>query len=335
MPSRTFVVVALLALTACSSGGGDSSTNTVDAGSSIQLLAGGPPLNFGDVDAAGNNARFFNIADIASFGSVAYAADAGNRALRKIDAQGNVTTVFRLADPSTAPNDRISSVATDAAGNAYVGDQDCSLNPNTPIVSCAVAIHRVAPDGTVTALPFGQGAGPPLSIADLAVDPSGNILIADTYVARPVIWKFNPSTGDLAIFYQGVASSLAVAKSGTVYFRVGGAIWKLVSGNATLVAGSTATGYADGTATAALFGNSGGIAVDDAENVYVADTDSDTVRQVTPAGVVTTLAGKQGVDGFGTGPTPQVLDHPSGVAVSGVNLFISMPSAVGVLLDRP
>ncbi|HEX4780580.1 MAG TPA: hypothetical protein VH301_07495, partial [Usitatibacter sp.] len=166
-------------------------------------------------------------------------------------------------------------------------------------------------------------------------DASGNILIADTYVPRPVIWKFNPSTGDLTILYLGLANALAIAKSGTAYFRVAGSIWKLVGASATLVAGSTATGYADGTGAAALFGNSGHIAVDDAENIYVADTDSDTVRQVTPAGVVTTLAGKQGVDGFGTGPTPQVLDHPSGVAVSGVNLFISMPSAVGVLLDRP
>ena len=42
------------------------------------------------------------------------------------------------------------------------------------------------------------------------------------------------------------------------------------------------------------------MAVDSAGNVYVADNDNHTIRKVTPAGVVTTLAGKANI-GFADG----------------------------------
>ncbi|MHB8522282.1 MAG: NHL domain-containing protein [Limisphaerales bacterium] len=44
-----------------------------------------------------------------------------------------------------------------------------------------------------------------------------------------------------------------------------------------------------------------GVAVDNAGNVYVADSGSDTIRKVTPAGVVTTLAGRAGSSGSADG----------------------------------
>ena len=57
----------------------------------------------------------------------------------------------------------------------------------------------------------------------------------------------------------------------------------------TTLVGNTAPFSADGTGSAARFNDPTGVAVDRADNVYVADAGNGTIRKVTPAGVVTTL----------------------------------------------
>src|SRR5713101_5355159 len=60
-------------------------------------------------------------------------------------------------------------------------------------------------------------------------------------------------------------------------------------------------GTNDGTGSAARFNYPTGVALDIAGNVYVADTGSSTIREITPAGVVTTLAGRAGQYGTNDG----------------------------------
>jgi len=64
------------------------------------------------------------------------------------------------------------------------------------------------------------------------------------------------------------------------------------------------SGFDDGVGTAALFNQPGGLALDSAGTLYVADTGNNTIRAITPAGAVTTLAGLPTVagleDGVGT-----------------------------------
>ena len=84
-------------------------------------------------------------------------------------------------------------------------------------------------------------------------------------------------------------------------------------------------GSADGTGTAARFNDPGGRGGGRAGNVYVADTDNDTIRKITPAGVVTTLAGTAGQPAAPTAPAAAArFNDPTGVAVDGAgNVYVA------------
>ena len=100
------------------------------------------------------------------------------------------------------------------------------------------------------------------------------------------------------------------------------------AGVVTTLAGQASSGFGNGTGAAAAFGFIRGIAVDSAGNIYVTD-DHSAIRKITPAGVVTTLAGSNPA----VGATPGFVDGlggvarfavPWGMAIDGAgNLFVA------------
>ncbi len=94
----------------------------------------------------------------------------------------------------------------------------------------------------------------------------------------------------------------------------------------TTFAGSAgAIANSDGTGTAARFGGPRGVAVDGAGNLYIGDPAEETVRKITPAKVVTTIAGTAQTNGSANGVgTAATFNGVSGIAVDGSgNLFVA------------
>lgn len=94
------------------------------------------------------------------------------------------------------------------------------------------------------------------------------------------------------------------------------------------VAGTGSGGFSgDGAAaTAAQLNTPGGIALDIAGNLYIADGGNNRVRKVTPAGVISTIAGKgtAGFSGDGSAATAAELKRPTHVAVDASgNVYIT------------
>ena len=246
--------------------------NFVDSASLLQLTTlAGSAGQLGSADGSGSAARFSGPVGVAcdAAGNV-YVTDTYNDTIRKITPTGDVTTLAGSVGQagsadgtgSAARFDLPHGIACDAAGNVYVGD----WNNNT--------VRKIDPAGQVTTF-----AGSP-----------GNPGSAD-------------GTGSAASFYN--AGALACDAAGNVYVAdfAGNTVRKITpAGVVTTLAGSAPSeGSADGTGSAARFNSPQGIACDAAGNLYVADTFNDTIRKVTPAGVVTTLAGSPGMQGSADG----------------------------------
>jgi len=94
----------------------------------------------------------------------------------------------------------------------------------------------------------------------------------------------------------------------------------------TTLAGKAGTnGSTNGTGTNALFDGPTGIALDNASNLYIADSGNSTIRLIDPNSNVTTFAGTPGVTGSANGTgTNALFNDPVGIAVSGgTNLYVT------------
>ena len=227
-----------------------------------------------------------------------YIADSDNNVIRKIDANGIITTVAGNGDcdengdggPATsAALCEPSDVAVDAAGNLYITDYDNSVVRKVDING---VITRFAGTGQDS---FSGDGGPATSATlayptSLVADPNGDIFIAD---------------GD----------NLRIRKVDT-------------RGIITTYAGNGDEAYyGDGEqAVDAAIGYPWDVTIDSQGNIYVSDSSNDVVRKVDGEGRISTVAGT-GESGYGGDNGPAIeaqLNMPAGLSVSSAGeLFIA------------
>ncbi|MDD5058852.1 MAG: NHL repeat-containing protein [Sideroxydans sp.] len=180
----------------------------------------------------------------------------------------------------------------------------------------------------------------------VVTDKTGNVYVADT--ANNTIRKITTAgvvttlagtagvrgyadgTGAEAKFYQ--PSSITIDSTGNIYVTDNNTLRKITpTGAVTTLAGKKGViGHADGIGAAASFDSPAGLATDSVGNIYVADAGNNTIRKITPTGVVSTLAGIAGVRGHANGTRAAASFYsPTGIATdSAGNIYVSCDNAI-------
>jgi hypothetical protein len=290
-----------------------TSSLPITAVGTVSALAGN---SNGNLDGTGTAARFrYPIAVVADAVGNVYVTDGNNHNIRKITPSGVVTTVagttltsgqsgYVDATGAAARFNYPYGIAIDKFGTLFVAD----INNNV--------IRKITPLGVVSTYAgsgaFGNTNGNALSatfnyLTGVATDAAGNVYVADggNYVIRKItpsgiVSNFagtgtaGISDGPAAVASFDCMDQMCSDASGNLYLYDGcNYIVRKVtpSGEVSTIAGSGYFGYNDGVGTAASFDWMQGIAADAAGNVYVSDAGNLRIRRITPAGVVSTLAG--------------------------------------------
>ena len=248
----------------------------------ITTVAGnGTGAYAGDGGAATNASLAYPQVVAVDAGGNLYIADTGNNCIRKVAANGLITTVAGngaqgySGDGGAATNASLNypyGVAVDAAGNLFIADTYNNL------------IRKVAANGIIGTVAGNGGAtyagdGGPATNASLfypygvAVDAAGNLYIADTY-------------------------NSCIRKAAT-------------NGIITTVAGNGLQGYSGdgGPAIIAILDYPENVAVDAAGNLFIADCNNNCIRKVDTNGIITTVAGN-GAYGYSGDDGPAAAASP-------------------------
>ncbi len=211
-----------------------------------------------------------------------------------------LNTWNNLADNSTYSGTATASLTINGATTAMSGDQfQCVItfsgNGAATTASCALTVETPLVvktlAGTVGTTGIANAVGTSATFnypSGAALDSSGNIYVAD--FSNNVIREVVPNTGQVSTAY------------------------------------GDANGAAGSTDNPPLFRSPNAIAADGSNNLYVADSGNNTIREIS-SGQVTTIAGQAGVAaGFANGAatTQALFSNPNGVAVDSLgNVYVA------------
>lgn len=297
----------------------------------------------GSTDSTGANARFNEPTGLVSDkANNIYVADTDNHVIRKVTPYGVVTTF--AGEPGLcgstdgfAPEAMFHSpegLAIDASDNLYVADTaNSTIRKITPYGQVSTLAGSGGLSGSV------DGTGPVARFVcptGLAVDGAGNVYVADA--GDHTIRKITPggvvttlagksgspgsANGSGATARFNVPYGIAIDSTGTLVVadsenHVIRSITK--TGAVSTLAGAVGVpGSSDGALANARFYGPRGVAVDAYRNIYVLDTKNHTIRLISSAGLVRTVAGNAGISGSvnGLGSAAR-FNEPVGITVQG------------------
>ena len=178
--------------------------------------------------------------------------------IRRVTTEGKVETIagssegFADGNALQAQFNTPSGIAIDRAGNIFIADT--SNNRIRKLSTDGTRVSTIAGTGVAGFTDGRAGEAQFDGPIGIAVDPSGNLFIADTY---------NDSIRKIT-----------------------------TEGIVTTIAGTGSPGYSDGHGNGAMFDTPCGVAIDKDGNVFVADTGNHAIRKINANGEVTTIAGR-------------------------------------------
>ncbi|MDB4920651.1 NHL repeat-containing protein [Mucilaginibacter sp.] len=322
------------------------STTTTDTGIVPTIATAGLIINLTSTTAQSGGTISDAGGSLLTANGVCYSATnktptvADSKTSETLSTSGSLPIIFtsNLTGLTAGTTYYLRAYASNSSGTAY--GSVVQFTTSTGVSAVVTAVSTLAGNG---AAGFADGAGLSARFNNpqgITVDASGKIYLADSYnnriraITAAGLTSTTAGTGALG-YGEGNALSaefygpngIAVDGQGNIYIADFGnnVIRKITAGGvvSTFVGNGTA-GFVNGTGTSSEFNNPAGIAIDASGNIYVADRGNNAIRKITPAGVVTTLAGFKTGGYINATGVAAAFDNPNGVAVDAAgNVYVA------------
>ncbi|WP_208506260.1 SMP-30/gluconolactonase/LRE family protein, partial [Roseivirga sp. E12] len=305
-------------------------------------------------DGLGSEAKFRSLSDITTDreGNV-FVTELGTKMLKKVTPQGLVTSFVSLTGRETDPSGGVTgtqldmtAITADNHGNLIVAGEYRSNSERYFRIEriSSRGERRVIAGGPGDNFVNGQGSQATFKkISDLAIDNSGNIIVADegNHLIRKVtqVGVVTTIAGSVQGFQDGTSNEarFSIPRGVTVDSQdnifvvdyLNNRIRKIDNNGTVITFAGSEFGDQDGQGTSAKLGNLFGIAIDSNDNIYVTQNGSKhNIRKIDSSGKVTTIAGS--TSGFQDGSADSalfnaaifiVVDNADNIIVADLNNF--------------